>query len=238
MNRFISNYNPADITAEFLGSLDWDIIEMPITVDKDKLLEWYNYVTKTYANLEFSFFDNPYIKEQYAPTTSDALYGYNNRIYGRVASWGLDWPAETDLPIPPPFAAKEEYYPELNQKLPYRIQDKYLVGYFKTLVDALGAEAFTQSRITHHYPGAGILGHTDGKDTCLRVHIPIVTHSGSRFLYGKDLERSYTFELGKVYLINASVWHATVNEGAIRSHIISDPQIETVLKLINTKAEL
>lgn len=238
MTRFITNYNPKDITEQFLGSLDWDIIELPITVDKDRLLDWYNYVTTTYADLEFSFFNNPYIKEQYAPIAPDSLYGYNNRIYGRVASWGLDWPVETNLPIPPPFAAKEEYYPELAQKLPYRIQDKYLVGYFKVLVDTLGASTFIQSRITHHYPGAGILGHVDGNKLCLRVHIPIVTHPNSKFLYGNKLERSYTFDAGKVYLINASVWHSTINEGEIRSHIISDPQIETVLKLVNTKAAL
>jgi hypothetical protein len=36
-------------------------------------------------------------------------------------------------------------------------------------------------------------------------------------------------------LINASVWHSTVNEGETRSHIISDPTIEKVLKLVNTR---
>ena len=238
MQRYIVDYDPGKITEEFLSSLDWDIIELPITVDSKKLLEWYTYVTTAYADLEFSFFNNPYIKEQYSAYNKDSLYGYNERIYGPVTSWGLDWPAETNLPIPPPFAAKPEFYPELEQKLPYKIQDKYLVGYFKTLVDTLGSETFKQSRITHHYSGAGILGHTDGNYRCLRVHIPIVTHPGSKFLYGENLERAYTFQTGKVYLINASVWHSTVNEGETRSHIISDPTIEKVLDLINTKVSV
>jgi uncharacterized RmlC-like cupin family protein len=235
MKRYIVDYDPKEITEDFLSGLDWDIIELPITVDTDKLLEWYNYVTTTYANLEFSFFNNPYIKEQHVPQSVKSLYGYSNRLHGPISSWGLDWPAETDLPIPPPFAAKEEFYPELSQGLPFKIQEKYNIMYFKTLIEALGSDAFKQSRITQHYAGAGILGHVDGNYRCLRVHIPIITHPKSKFLYGDKLERSYTLTAGKVYLINASVWHSTTNEDKTRSHIISDPTIEKVLKLVNTR---
>jgi len=235
MKRYIVNYNPAEITEDFLSGLDWDIIELPITVNSDELLEWYNYVTTTYINLEFSFFNNPYIKDQYVPPSVHSLYGHSNRLYGPISSWGLDWPAETDLPIPPPFAAKEEFYPELSQGLPFKIQEKYNKMYFKLLIETLGSDVFRQCRITQHYDGAGILGHVDGNYRCLRVHIPIITHPNSKFLYGDKLERSYILETGKVYLINASVWHSTVNEGKTRSHIISDPTIETVLKLVNTR---
>jgi hypothetical protein len=237
MQRFFVNYNPSSITNEFLNSDSWDVIELPFTVDKTKLEGWYYYITKAHSDLEFSFFNNQYIKEEYLPDET-GKYGYSKGIYGEVTSWGLDWPAETSLPVPPPFAAKPEYYPELFDGRPYKLQEKYKLGYFLDLCKTLGESTFNRSRITQHADGAGILGHVDGPGGCIRLHIPIVSHIGSKFLYGENLDREYSFETGKVYLINSSVWHATTNTGGFRAHIISDPSLTTISDLLKIKGQV
>ena len=231
MERYIVNYNPADIDREFLQSLDWDIIELPITVDINKLLNWYSVIVTNFSQLEFSFFDNPYIKKEFLPD-SQGMHGYSKKLYGGISSWGIDWPAETELPIPPPFAALPEYYPELFDNSVYRIQTKYKIGYFKELINRFGYDAFRYSRITKHNRGAGILGHVDGNAPALRLHIPIISNDGSKFLFGENLERSYSFNVGKVYILNASVWHSTENTKATRAHIISDPPFNKIAELV------
>lgn len=237
MEKFVTAYNPNDITESVLTSLDWDVIELLFTVDAKRLQQWYSVVLEKYSKLEFSFYNNPYIKEQYLPD-DNGFYGYSKGIYGMVTSWGLDWPAETDLPIPPPFAAKLEHYPELAESRPYKIQEKFNFDYFAQLHNTLGHEAFKYSRITRHADGAGILGHIDGASNCIRLHIPIISHNGSKFLYGDNLERSYTFTAGNAYLINTSVRHSTTNAGQERSHIISDPPMNKILDLVSTTGQL
>ena len=231
MERYIVNYNPNDISKEFLQSLDWDIIELPFEIDVDKLLEWYNSILANCSQFEFSFFDNPYIKKEFLPD-SQGMHGYSKKLYGGISSWGIDWPAETELPIPPPFAALPEYYPELFDNSVYRIQTKYKIGYFKELINRFGYDAFRYSRITKHNRGAGILGHVDGNAPALRLHIPIISNDGSKFLFGENLERSYSFNVGKVYILNASVWHSTENTKATRAHIISDPPFNKIAELV------
>lgn len=237
MNRYIKDYDPSSITNLLLLSHDWDVIELSFTVDEQKLLAWYNYVTETFKDLEFTFFDDRYVKPEYLPN-SEGYYGYANKLYGHIGSWTLDWPCERDIPLPPGFAAKMELYPELLSGKPYKLQEKFKVGYLKELTDKLGESAFRFSRITKHETGSKLLGHIDRAYEAVRVHFPIISSEESTFSFGDNLDRHYSFKPGHVYLINASVWHATNNTGPTRAHIISDPSTDAILRLVNTKGAL
>lgn len=237
MSRFIADYNHQTIDEAFLSSTDWDVIQLKFTVNQQLLVEWYNFVTSLYPNLEFSFINNNTVKEQYF-TTGESTYGYSNRIYGKVTSWAIDWLTESDLPIPPPFAAKEEVFPEILSNTEYNLQKKYNIGYFNKLVNELGRDTFRFSRITKHDTNSGILGHVDGGTKTLRLHIPIVSSTKSVFSWGDNLERRYSFVPGNVYIINASVYHATENTGPTRAHIISDPPTEKLLDLLSITGSL
>jgi hypothetical protein len=39
-------------------------------------------------------------------------------------------------------------------------------------------------------------------------------------------------EAGNIYIINATIPHATINNGPSRAHIISDPSIDKMLRLL------
>jgi len=56
--RYIKNYKPETITPEFIDSQDWDLIELPWTIDAEKLENWYNEVDKKYNIYTLVFDEN------------------------------------------------------------------------------------------------------------------------------------------------------------------------------------
>jgi hypothetical protein len=200
---------------ELRTSTDWDFIELNIAIDIDKLQLWYADVNKQFPHLKFSFALTEYV----IPNKKQSI------LNGGIHSFGISWPVEQQLPIPPKYAARPELYPETNLtdkefNDQMKAMERYKFGYFKELFDKLGEETFSWSRITIHDPKANIDPHIDGPQT-IRLHIPIVTNSQAWFFWG---DKKYNFIPGKVYLINTSAVHYTVNEGDTeRAHIISHP---------------
>jgi len=198
-------------------STDWDIIELNFNVDVPKLVEWYNSVETQWPELKFNLGRTDLIKEK------SNLSSNIDIISAGVHSYGMSWPVETDLPIPPRFAARPELYPEaqlLDFEQRMKVMNRYKFGYFNTLLEQLGEDAFAWSRITVHDAGASIGTHTDGLNS-IRMHIPIITNDDALFCWE---DRKYVLKPGCVYLINTGIKHSTNNKGATtRSHIISHP---------------
>lgn len=224
------------IDRDFLLGNEWDLLEFDICIDDLKITNWYREVTEKYIHLRFDFSQEALLKTQYA-TGTDKTYGLENALQGKIYSWTLDWPVEKELPIPPMFAADPNIFPELDQNTEFKIQNKYKFGYFKKICDVLGEDTFRFSRITVHDTDAKIFKHVD-YGLGLRLHIPIISNTASRFLFGDLLDRSYGFDVGRVYLINAKIPHCTINQGDPRVHIISDPGIDKLMDLLNMKVSI
>jgi uncharacterized RmlC-like cupin family protein len=228
--------HPTTVTKEFLLGVDWDIIELELTTNIELLTAWYQEIVSKFSNLRFDFSQIELLKEEYQKDVT-SRHGYEDVLNGSIHSWTLDWPAEKDIPIPPTFAATDRLYPELLTDAEFKIQNKYKFGYFDTMCQVLGEDTFCFSRITQHDTDAVISKHVDA-GLGLRLHIPIVTSNASQFLYGEQLDRSYTFTPGRIYIINAKIPHSTVNQGPSRAHIISDPPIDKLLQLISLKGQI
>jgi len=202
---------------ELRNSTDWDMLEFDLGIDVDQLVKWYNDVTDELADLKFNLSMSELITSNHKPSDDVRIVSQG------IHSWGMSWPVEQDLPIPPKFAARPDLYPEaqdpeFEKKL--RIMEKYKFGYFNKLLDQLGEDTFAWARITLHNAGASIDTHTDGPHT-IRLHIPIITNEQAFFVWG---QKQYIFKPGKMYLINTSIPHSTNNKGSSdRAHIISHP---------------
>jgi hypothetical protein len=209
------------------GSTDWDVIELNFQVDVEKLKDWYYAVQASFPNLRFNVgMMKQFCKDDQTQIVLQNFKSKNLEEVSNIHSYGMSWPVETDLPIPPKFACRQDLYPEAydpNFEENLRIMSRYKFGYFKDLLEMLGEKTLDWGRITIHEPNAAIENHTDGPTT-IRLHIPIVTNQQAYFCWGEQKERKYVFQPGSVYLINTSIVHSTINEGATeRAHIISHP---------------
>jgi len=202
---------------ELRNSTDWDIVELKLDIDVSRLADWYNTVEEQFSKLKFNLGMLHLIKEK------NQLASNIDIISPGVYSYGVSWPVEQSLPIPPRFAAKTELYPEVeftDFEEQMQVMEIYKFGYFKELLEMLGEDTFSWSRITIHDASASIDKHSDGPNT-IRLHIPIITNNNAWFYWG---DKQYNLKPGKVYLINTSKTHSTANLGSTtRAHIISHP---------------
>jgi hypothetical protein len=233
--RIIKNYNPDELTNDFLyNTNDWDLIELNIELDKEKLTNWYSNLCKDFEHLRFQFNKFP---EKLNLDLSKKMVeqGHCGYFCGPIDGITLAWPEERYEPLPPPAQANKEMYPEINYDTfvdDAKIMNNFKAGYLKEMLDLLGEDSFRQAVITTHYPGMYIKQHRDSK--VLKLHIPVETHDNAFFHFGKDKERSqYNMKLGKIYILNANDWHGTTNEGdKNRSHLITRILPEQVQKVI------
>jgi len=150
----------------------------------------------------------------------------------------VSWLVEKDIPCPPKWAGREDLYPELKTNDPKTVQEKFKFDYFKILLDALGEEILRDVSIRKHQPNAVLGKHIDGPNV-QRLHIPITTGDGAKFLYGEDLDREYNLKPGKAYIINAAVPHGTINEtDGNRSHLQSKPTMDTLIRMCSMELSL
>ena len=85
---------------ELRNSTAWDFIELNIAIDIDKLQLWYDDVNKQFPHLKFSFALTDYV----IPNKKQSI------LNGGIHSFGISWPVEQQLPIPPKYAARPELY--------------------------------------------------------------------------------------------------------------------------------
>lgn len=221
--RVIKDYDPSDIDYNFLyESNDWDCIELNYNIDSDSLTEWWKTVKEKFSQAFFTFNEHPELirVELSKSLVEEGFCGY---YCGPIDGITLAWPTERYEPLPPPFQANLDVFPEVNYDTfidDAKILPGYEFGYFKTLLKEMGRDAFRQAIVTRHYPGMYIKQHRDGKN--LKLHIPIESHSNSFFHFGDNRDRKYHFKQGKAYILNTVDWHGTSNDTAeYRSHIIA-----------------
>lgn len=235
MNRIIKNYDPELITNQLLYETnDWDLIELNIELDKDKLTKWYTDLSENFGHLRFEFDKYPE-KIELSISKKMVEEGYCGYYCGPIDGITLAWPKEKYEPLPPPAQANPNMYPEVNYDTfidDAKIMTKFKAGYLQELINLLGEDSFRQAIITTHHPNMYIRQHIDSK--VLKLHIPVETHENSYFHFGKDKELGkYHMKLGKVYILNTGDWHGTTNEGEYtRSHIITRILPEQIQKII------
>ena len=237
MDRIIKNYDPELLTTHLLYETnDWDLVELNVNLDTDKLTQWYKDLSNDYSHMRFEFDKYP---EKIELSISKRMVeeGYCGYYCGPIDGITLAWPEEKYEPLPPPAQANPDMYPEVNYDTfidDAKIMKKFNIGYLKEMIDLLGEDSFRQAIITTHHPGMYIRQHIDSK--VLKLHIPIETHDNAYFHFGENKELGkYHMKLGKVYILNTGDWHGTTNEGTLkRSHIITrvlPDQIQKIIRL-------
>lgn len=255
MDRYIVDYNPAEITSRFIDSTEWDIIELPWKIDIEQLQDWYNIVDSEYDHLYFSWRKSEYLKDKYHLENIDNAFdgdigqagrgvydqGYHivdyikNTELAEILVMEVSWYCEKEIPGVPSWAGRKELYPECWLGEEKSIQQKFDFGYVKFMKSSLGEQILKDLSIRKHQPTAVLGKHVDGPNV-QRLHIPIDTDNEAKFLYGQDLEREYNLLPGKAYIINAAVPHGTVNNSKNnRAHLQSKPINETVVRIAGMK---
>lgn len=234
MDRIITNYNPDDITYDFLyNTNDWDMIELKYKLDIDKLTNWYKQLCIDFEFMRFEFNKFP---EKLELSVSKRMVeeGYCGYYCGPIDGITLAWPKERYEPLPPPVQANLDIFPEVKYETfidDAKIMTKFNAGYLKEMVEVLGEDSFRQTIITTHHPGMYIRQHIDSK--VLKLHIPVETHENAFFHFGENKERKYHMKLGNIYILNTGDWHGTTNESdKKRSHIITRVLPEQIQKII------
>lgn len=234
--RVIKNYDPINhgLTYDLLyNNNDWDIIELNYNLNVEELQKWWFSVKKEFDYMKFDFNKNANLIEL-EKSKQMVEQGYCGYYCGPITGITLAWPLEKYEPLPPPVQANLEVYPELNRDTFFddaKVMSKFKFGYFAEMLKILGNDSFRQAIITTHYPGMYIRQHIDSK--VLKLHIPLETDVGAYFHFGKDKERKYHMQIGKVYILNTGDWHGTTNETTSeRSHIITRVTSDQLFKIV------
>lgn len=244
--QLIKDYDHRLINFDFLNSDKWDVIQLNKKVNATELLNWFTEVEKQYSGSKFNFVkDSHFLKTQNAEFVTD-LSGYKfdktkNDLSG-ISSYTLSWLTQTQNPLPPPWAANLDIFPELLQfhndsgKLVididytlYQYLDHYMFGEWLAISSWL-KEFIFNPRVSIHEPSYIISPHVD--DYVARLHIPI-TNDTSIFCWGENLERQYKFKQGNMYLINSRCTHGTKNIGSsIRANLMADLNVSKIITLL------
>jgi hypothetical protein len=235
--RLLKPKDITDVNALF-DSLEWDIIELDFSIDKDNLEFYYTQLKTRLQNLCFSFNSKEYLR----PEIYDRFQKENavGNYQGNVQGWSVSWPIERDIPCPSKSQANVDMYPELQnldeEKFYYDCvpQQVYKFGILNKMLETLSLQSLRQMLIALHPSGLKVNTHTDGKTR--KLHVPFYTNKDAVFTFGENRERTYHMELGKGYIINTLVPHGTENNGSTeRVHLLSrvDDDFMQSLLLIN-----
>ena len=109
--RLLKPKDITDVNALF-DSLEWDIIELDFSIDKDNLEFYYTQLKTRLQNLCFSFNSKEYLR----PEIYDRFQKENavGNYQGNVQGWSVSWPIERDIPCPSKSQANVDMYPELQ----------------------------------------------------------------------------------------------------------------------------
>lgn len=226
---------------------EWDIIPLNFEVDVPLLVKWYEEIERKFNDLWFDFSKSDYVIEKYHPENVDSAnfdgHGSGDHLRNlmkaifntgtRISYMALAWPCEKDIPCPPSWAAKPKLYPEINEEHEYKLQEKFMFGYFKELYE-IDSSFFKKAQIIKHDPHACLTQHIDGPGI-VRIHIPIITNEECKFQFGEKLEREYHLSPGRAYLVNASIPHGTINGDSTRVHLQTKTDTFELIRLAYTR---
>jgi hypothetical protein len=232
MNFHFKEDDLKSITLDLINLTPWEVIELNLKVDKDKIQNYYEEVESKLSHLFFDFSYKQYLNDEVI-----SLYKEKNQVsnyVGNIGAWTVSWPIERDIPIPGQYQANLNIYPELlncdfyydSKPLSY-----YKFGYMNSLLEKLTERALRQMLISKHPPGLYVLPHVDSKS--IKMHLPLKTNSNAYFYFGEYEEHKYYMEVGKIYLINPSITHGTKNDSPYsRTHLLSRVDNDYVLDLL------
>jgi hypothetical protein len=249
----IENYNAGDISMDFIYGEMWDCIVLNKKVNVDGIKQYWQDVKTNLEHLRFNFIEHQhYIKdcETYNDEVGYRTNNSDNKFHNvnlgdkrKISTYTFAWPVQRNIPLPPPWAADIDLFPELHTFIgkdnkiqkdidtsTFVMLDQYMFGEFKNIWDEWGKDYLVNPRISMHEPDMTIPLHIDGY-TC-RIHIPM-TEDSSYFYWGNRWDRSYKFKVGNIYLINSHTIHGTTNEGSnIRANILSSVDNKKILSLL------
>jgi hypothetical protein len=198
MDRMIKNYNPDEITLEFLQSDEWDIISLNKKIDP-LIADWYTTVENTLNHLSFNFQYNSqltnYPIDNAYTDGSPSKFKLSEADPSLIFSYTLTWPIQRYDPLPPLWAANLELYPEIKKYTlengnvsnvnykEWEYLDLYMFGVFKDVVSEWGMRYWKNPRISKHEPGLILPIHND--HSLARIHIPMTT-GNAKFYWGEN----------------------------------------------------
>lgn len=240
MERYITD--ASNLTYIDLHNLDWDIIELPITVDYKGLLNWYRSVEDLYPESKFAaskeyerYFDPKSLNRWKAadPTFDDGKPSY---------WWMLNWNRERDDPLPFSHLADLDQFPEVNDPSfsdkTNPILSKYRFGAFEELYQK-ASKYLLNMRLLVMPENTGLHVHVDAPfpSVIIRMHMNLNIHENCVWYFGHSAEREYRMSPGKVYLVNTAVFHSVINHGGDDWILVygtpKREDLETLFKLKN-----
>lgn len=213
MTRYITDVT--SLQAKDLNNYDWDIIELDINIDHSSMLDWYNTILENYGDAQFNISKTELVDEKLKDRLSTFA---KEKLWGFPKQWTLQWSVLRDDAIPFRYLADPKQFPEIlqddfdekfNTFLP-----QYYFGGFKDLVDMFGEGAWEVSRLVQLDKDTGLKKHIDIDPPKFlpRMHYQIKYTPNACWWFGENMERKYTLEQGKLYIMNTAVLHTAKNE--------------------------
>ena len=213
MDRYITNVS--SLTAEDLKNYDWDIIELNIDINHAEMREWYNTIVTKYSDMQFNVSKTELMK----PEIRDRMIEFKEQhLWGTPKQWTLQWSVPRNDAIPFRYIADPAQYPEIlqddfDEKFNTPLEQYYFGG-FKQLVERMGEGAWAVARLVQLDKNTGLKKHVDIQPPQFlpRMHYQIEYTANAHWWFGENMEREYTLENGKLYLMNTAVPHTAKNE--------------------------
>jgi len=181
--------------------MDFKIIELPnVHFDHEKLLDYYNTISKSYNYLKWTA---DLIKNKPTQHSVDEMYAW------AIQSNSLD----PNIPCPPYHFS--DPYPMRDPEEKFSTPTDLIFGIAKNIIDSF--PDVRQTVIAAHPPGTRIGTHVDN-DEFIKIHIPIKSNDKSYFIYEDE---TFVMKEGFAYLVNTTLPHGTDNQGDTdRIHLI------------------
>lgn len=233
--------NTKDYTAEKLKNYDWDIIELNIDINHAEMREWYNTIATKYPTMQFDVSKTDLMK----PDIRDRMADFKEQhLWGTPKQWTLQWSVQRNDAIPFKYIADPKQYPEIlqddfeeNFNTPL---EQYYFGGFKKLIETMAEGVWNVARLVQLDKDTGLKKHVDipPPDFLPRLHYQIEYTPNAHWWFGENMERKYTLENGKLYIMNTAVLHTAKNEDDTPWVMLhsnpTDKAIDALFKLVNT----
>ncbi len=213
MDRYISD--TSSLTSNDIKNYDWDIIELNIDTNHSEMREWYEIILRKYPDLQFNVSKTELMKRELREKMEEFR---EQHLWGIPKQWTLQWSVHRDVAIPFRYVADPEQYPEVlddDFELKYnKPLSQYYFGGFKNLIECMGEEAWEVSRLVQLDKNTGLKKHVDIQPPNFlpRMHYQIECTSNAHWWFGENMEREYTLEVGKFYIMNTAVLHTARND--------------------------
>lgn len=251
MSRFLKH--PNNLTPKDLENYDWDLIELPITLDTESWHEWYYTIKEKFDHYSYNLdVSKELIGDQ---ITRDFIFeNMIHSAWGNPKQWMLQWSIQREGVLPPYGIANPEIFEEMSDISNHNKVNlaQYMFGAYQKFHDIMGSDCFSITKLLEYLPDEGVKPHVDVADrfmTRMLIHIKnpeaTVTFSENRSsLLTTDYEynysgypiREYTLEEGKVYLLNTAITHSMRNLSNNTTALIqTDPTDEVISRVLTEK---